>query len=116
LYNIKLIATPRQILKNGMTMPLKSIKISNNEFDPPILLEKLTQVQEHVLIYERGGKIYVRDKPWKKNLSHERYNFLGTITDLKPLPPFLTKHITINIKVKTHNFNCVYGKGVHLFF
>ena len=115
LYNVKLIATPRQIIKNGIVMPINSVQISKNEFDPPVLLEKLSQVQEHVLVYERGGKIYVRDAGWKK-YNDERYNFLGTITDLKPLPSFLTEYVTMNIKVKTHNFNCVYGKGAHLFF
>lgn len=117
LYNIKLNATNRQIIKNGELKLIDSLIDNENNSDPPQLLERLTQVHENVLVYKRGADIYVRKTPWKKDSgNNEIYVFLGFITDVNPLPCFLTETVTIDIKIKTHNLNCVYGKSAHLFF
>lgn len=115
--NLELDATKRLKLVDGIAIPLEIDDITNVRKDEePLLLTKVTQLQENVLVYEKNGQYYVKKTPWKNNKTNAWYNFIGFIVDVPQFAAFLRKKIFVDVYIKTENDDCVYGSGPKFMF
>lgn len=109
IYNLKLNATRRLKVVNGIAMP--NTYTYNIDQPNPIPLEYVTQLEENVLVYEKNGEYYVTKNPWKKKDGKDHFNFIGCMVDIPQFPAYLHKYVILDLYIKTENFECVYGNG-----
>ena len=110
IYNLELDATKRLNLVDGIALPIDGIS-HVSEDNPPILLKKVTQIQENALVYKHGDDYYVKKTPWKNEPGKKQFNFIGCMVDIPQFSAYLNKVIFIDLYLKTENNECVYGTG-----
>lgn len=110
IYNLKLNATHRLKIVNGIAIP--NTYAYNIDQPTPVLLEHVTQLEENVLVYEKNDEYFVTKTPWKNNKDkNKHFNFIGCMVDIPQFPAYLNKYIILDLYIKTENFECVYGNG-----